>query len=657
MGGVDLVKPQKAKRATVGSDAEGKPSDGAKSVIRRFCQGTNARAYEYFGAHPLEDGSVTVRLWAPRADSVSVCGDFNDWNPADHPMEKISSEGIWELCFPPGVLDVGALYKFCIRRGDRSFYKADPFGRSMERSPGTASVLCDTEGYAWRDEGWMHYRKGKFCRGAAERRAINIYELHAGSWKRHEDGSLYSYTDLAADLVTYVKQMGYTHVELLPLMEHPFDGSWGYQICGYYAPTSRYGTPKDLMAFVDTMHEAGIGVILDWVPAHFPKDEHGLIELDGEALYEYEDPLRRETSWGTRYFDVGRPQVQSFLISNAVYWAERFHIDGLRVDAVASMLYLDFDRGEGQWTPNRLGDNRNLEAIAFLQRLNSRMAREFPDVMMIAEESSAWPGVTTFEDGGLGFTLKWNMGWMNDSLSYLPIDPLYRNYHHGKLTFPLTYAHGERYVLPISHDEVVHGKRSLLDRSPREYKEKFASTRAFLTYQMTQPGKKLLFMGSELGQFCEWSEEKPLEWFLLDYDMHARLQLFTSELNHLYLANPALWERDADKEGFQWIDADNADQSIVSYRRVDGKGRELIVLINFLPVDREDFLLAVPWDGAYEEILNSDELRFGGEGRINPGRYRTEPCLLRQYRRAIRIHVPPMSALIFQSTKRPAYRG
>lgn len=619
-----------------------------------FHRGTNARAYEYFGAHPTENGFV-FRLWAPHAERVSLCGNFNNWDPDTYPMTKIAESGIWELCLSKDQIAEGAQYKYVLRNREKTLFKADPFAFFAEKAPGTASVLYDLEGHAWRDEGWMHYRKGKFSREAAPLQPINIYELHAGSWKQHGDGRPYSYTELARELVCYVKQMGYTHIELMPIAEHPFDGSWGYQVCGYYAPTSRYGTPKDLMELVNIMHEAGIGVILDWVPAHFPKDGHGLFELDGEPLYEYEDPARREiASWGTRFFDVGRPEVQSFLISNAIFWAEKYHIDGLRTDAVAAMLYLDYDKQEGEWKPNMYGDNRNLEAISFFQKLNSRMSAEFPDVMMIAEESSEWGNLTGFDRGGLGFTFKWNMGWMNDSLAYLREDPLYRRYHHNKLTFPLTYAFGEHYILPISHDEVVHGKKSLLDRSHGNYEQKFASTRAYLTYMITHPGKKLLFMGSEYGQFCEWDHTKSLEWFLLDYDMHAKLQLFTSELNHFYLANPPLWEQDDGWEGFEWIDADNAEKSIYSYRRKDKKGRELIILLNFLPQKQENFLLAVPESGVYEEIFNTDATRFGGKGMLNPGKHKTESCLLRGYQNAIRINIPPMSGLIFRCARRTA---
>ena len=447
--------------------------------------------------------------------------------------------------------------------------------------------------------------------------------------------------------------MGYTHVELMPLAEHPFEGSWGYQVTGYFAPSARYGTPQELMSFVDTLHEAGIGVILDWVPAHFPKDAHGLYEFDGYPLYEYADPTRMEhPSWGTRCFDMGREEVQSFLLSNAYFWIDQYHIDGLRVDAVTSMLYLDYDRGGGEWQPNEYGDNRNLSSVAFLQKLNHALERDYPDVITIAEESSAWHHVTGFEEGGLGFTFKWCMGWMNDALSYLREDPLFRKHHHHKLTFSTSYAYDEQFVLPVSHDEVVHGKSSLLARNHGDYEQKFAGTRAFLTYQMTHPGKKLTFMGCEIGQFREWDHLGQVEWLLLDYPMHAAVQTFVSELNHFYLENPALWECDTMPEGFAWIDADDAERSLYSYRRRDAEGNEMIVLLNFTPVRREGYTLPVPIDGVYEERLNSDDKRFGGTGCVNEGLLPTFPHSFGQYRHAIRVNVPPMGGIIVALTRK-----
>ncbi len=613
-----------------------------------FHQGTTCRAYEYLGVHRETDG-YAFRVWAPNADAVWVCGGWNGWQQDAHPMTRITDQGIWEAILPHDLIRDGAIYKYRILNHGKELYKADPYGYRMQLPPDTASVVCDIEGHEWRDASWLKYRKSRFTRQSVMNQPINVYEIHPGSWIRNDENQPLSYTDLARELASYVKQMGYTHVELMPIAEHPFDGSWGYQVCGYYAPTSRFGTPQDFMEFVDVMHEAGIGVILDWVPAHFPKDAHGLYEFDGQPLYEYQGWDRMEhAGWGTRRFDVGREEVQSFLVSNAYYWIEKYHVDGLRVDAVASMLYLDYDKLPGEWVPNVYGDNKCLEAIAFFQKLNGALAQDHPDVMTVAEESTAFANVTGFEDGGLGFSLKWNMGWMNDSLAYSQTDPIYRKYDHTKLTFALTYLFSEKYVLPISHDEVVHGKKSLLDRMPGDYWQKFAGTRVFMTYMMTHPGKKLLFMGSEIGQFREWDYEGQIEWFLTKYEKHAEIQLFNAELNHFYLEHPALWERDDSWDGFAWIDADNGDQSIYSYRRIDRSGEELIVLLNFTPVVREDFLLAVPEDGVYEELFNSDDLRYGGSGVINEGEFETVPAMLRGYSRAIRITVPPLGGAIFR---------
>ena len=662
---MDEKIPQIALRTTRKDTPNMKKQDLKPRRVRRipndqapyfFHQGTNVRAYDYLGARRVGNRFV-FRVWAPNADFVSVCGDFTDWKVDLLPMWRVTENGVWEVSVESIRVRTGDKYKFFIRNGSRELYKADPYGLSMETPPGTASVICDPDSYVWRDEGWLAYRREHFTRETAHRQPINIYELHAGSWRRHEGGSFFSYTELASELVTYVKQMGYTHIELMPLAEHPFDGSWGYQTCGYFAPTSRYGSPFDLMSFIDTMHEAGIGVILDWVPAHFPKDEHGLCEFDGQPLYEYASLDRMEHPiWGTRFFDLGREEVQSFLLSSASFWVDKYHVDGLRVDAVASMLYLDFDRAPGEWTPNRYGDNRNLEAFDFFRKLNGSLARDFPDVMTFAEDSSVCRGITDFSHGGLGFTFKWNLGWMNDTLSYISEDPLFRKYRHHKLNFPLTYAFDEHFVLPVSHDEVVHGKRSLLDRAPGEYEQKFAGTRAFLVYQMTYPGKKLTFMGNEIGQFTEWDHEKSVEWFLLDYGMHAAFQLFAADLNHFYLSHAALWQKDTDPSGFEWIDADNAEQSICSYRRIDEKGRELIVVINFTPVERSGFLLAVPYDGVYEEIFNSDDPRYGGRGVQNLGKLRSEPTILRTYRHAIRITLPASSALILRRSRKASKR-
>jgi len=617
-----------------------------------FHQGTNYRAYEYLGVHRTAD-HVLFRVWAPNADAVSVCGDFNAWQIGADPLTRITNGGIWEASLPSARVSDGQTYKYHIRNKGKEVFKADPYGQMMQLPPETASVICDIPPHNWQDAGWLRHRRTRFDRAHVCSQPINIYEIHPGSWKRHDDGTYFSYRELADELSVYVKQMGYTHVELMPIAEHPFDGSWGYQVCGYFAPTSRYGRPEDLMYFVDHMHEAGIGVILDWVPAHFPKDAHGLYEFDGQPLYEYQGLDRMEhEGWGTRRFDVGREEVQSFLISNAVYWLEKYHFDGLRVDAVASMLYLDYDKRPGEWVPNVYGDNRCLEAIAFFRKLNSYLANAYPDVMTIAEESTAWANITGFENDGLGFSLKWNMGWMNDSLAYAEEDPIWRKYHHNRLNFSITYSFSEKFVLPISHDEVVHGKKSLLDRMPGEYEQKFAGTRAFMTYMMTHPGKKLLFMGSEIGMFREWDFEDQIEWFLLDYDMHARLQLFNAELNRFYLAHPALWDRDDSWDTFRWIDADNAEQSICSYRRISRDGSELVILINFLPVKRENFLLAVPTAGVYEEVFNTDDTRYGGGGDVNTGKRKTVPCMLRGYTQAVPVTVPAHAAMILRLVRR-----
>lgn len=610
-----------------------------------FHQGTNYTAYDYLGLH-IEDSFAVFRVWAPNAEAVFVVGDFNEWQN-QHPMTRITEGGVWEVKLPRDRVFEGARYKYKILSWGREILKADPYGISSELPPDTASVVTSIDGYQWRDGGWLTYRKSK--QGKMHSEPMNIYEIHLGSWKRHEDGSYYSYAEIASELAPYVKQMGYTHVELLPVMEHPFDGSWGYQVCSYYAPTARFGTPKDFMAFVDSMHEAGIGVILDWVPAHFPKDEHGLYEFDGRPLYEYQGYDRMEhAGWGTRRFDVGRNEVECFLVSNADFWFRKYHVDGLRVDAVASMLYLDYDKKPGEWIPNVYGDHRCLEAIAFFQKLNSYIKEAFPDVLMIAEESTAWANITSFENDGLGFDMKWNMGWMNDTLSYAELDPIYRKYHHEKLTFSLTYAFGEKYLLPISHDEVVHGKKSLLDKMSGDYWQKFASTRAFLGYMMTHPGKKLLFMGSEIGQFKEWDHNGAVEWFLLDYESHAKLQYYTAELNHLYLKTPALWEIDDSWDGFQWIDVDNQSQSIISFRRIDRQGREVLILINFTPVAREDFLLGVPSAGVYEEIFNSDCEEFGGSGVINVGDLESMGSPWNNAEDSLKLRVPPLGMLVLQ---------
>ena len=619
-----------------------------------FHQGTNYHAQDYLGVH-REGEEYVFRTWAPGALEVFAVGDFNAWQET-HPLRRISEKGVFEGRFSLDGFGEGALYKFKIRSQSGVRFKADPYARAAQLPPETASVYTEAA-FEWHDGGWMAYRKAAHKKRGWGR-PINIYEVHLGSFMRHEDGGYLTYAELAAELAPYLKQMGYTHVELLPVMEHPFDGSWGYQVTGYFAPTARFGSPRDFKAFVDVMHGAGIGVILDFVPAHFPKDAHGLYEFDGAPLYEYKGGDRMEhREWGTRFFDVGREEVQSFLISCAEFWISEYHADGLRVDAVASMLYLDYDREPGTWVPNVHGDNRNLEAIAFFQKLNSHMRGAHPEVLMIAEESTAWGHVTSVKDGGLGFSAKGNMGWMNDTLRYAATDPLFRKYHHTCLNFSLTYAFSERFVLPISHDEVVHGKRSLLGRMPGEYAQKFADVRLFLAWMMTHPGKKLLFMGCEIGQFCEWDHKKSVEWFLLGYESHAALQYYVAQLNHFYLATPALWEVEDSFAGFRFLDADNAQQSVLVFARVDRQGREVLVVLNFTPVLRDNFRVGVLHPGVYREIFNSDLADFGGEGNCNTGVLRSENIPWHGQAQSLTLTLPPLGAVMLKCEKRRGARA
>ena len=582
-----------------------------------FHQGTSCYAYKYMGAHKVGD-KMFFRVWAPNAEQAYLIGNFNSWSD-NCPMTRLTEKGIWECSLPAKDLTAGDVYKYKFINHGREIYKTDPYAVKLESPPESASVIYDIEkDYEWHDSGWLDDRRKKYDEGFYSQ-PMNIYELHLGSWKRHEDGTYFGYKEIADDLAPYVKQMGYTHVEIMPVTEYPFDGSWGYQVGGYYAPTSRFGTPHEFMNFVDIMHSAGIGVIMDWVPAHFPKDAFGLYEFDGQPLYEYQAPDRMENKgWGTRRFDVGREEIQSFLVSNAFYWIEKYHIDGLRVDAVASMLYLDYEKNPGEWVPNVYGDNRCLESVAFFKKLNGAIKGVHPDVLTIAEESSAWPNVTGFDNDGLGFDLKWNMGWMNDTLFYAKKDPVYRKYHHHeKLTFSLMYAFNEKYVLPLSHDEVVHCKHSMVDKMPGDYWRKFAGDRVFLAWQMTHPGKKLNFMGNEFAQFREWNYAAGLEWNLLDYDMHKKFQLYVAEINHLYLSHPEFWQIDDSWDGFAWINANDTDRSILSYRRIAKNGSEAIVVLNFTPEVYEDYVIDVPRSGRYEEIFNSDDWKYGGSGVTN----------------------------------------
>lgn len=614
-----------------------------------FHQGTNYRSYLYMGAHRTENEKETVfRVWAPNASAVYLVGDFNNWE-FTHRMNCATGGGVWEIYVSSKLFQNGDKYKYVIESGTERYYKADPYAFYSETLGKTASIFYDIDHFQWQDKAWMTQRK-QMCHNEkyAYSLPINIYEVHLGSWRTQngegtQEGENYlNYRQIADELAPYVKQMGYTHVELLPISEYPFDGSWGYQVCGYYAPTSRFGTPEDFAYFVNKLHSCGIGVILDWVPAHFPKDAHGLYRFDGTLLYEYQNPCRLEHAvWGTHFFDVGRCEVQSFLVSNAMFWLDRYHVDGLRVDAVASMLYLDYDKAPGEWQPNMYGDNKNLEAIAFFQKLNTQIFSHYPDVMMIAEESTSWPMITKpVAQGGLGFNFKWNMGWSNDMFEYVSTDPFFRAHLHKMLTFPLMYAFNENYILPISHDEVVHGKRSLIDKMYGAYEKKFSGFRAFFLYMMTMPGKKLMFMGSEYGQFREWDYQNQLEWFMLDYENHRNIRHFVSEMNHFYLQTPALWEIDYSWDGFRWIVADDASGNVIAYERIDRSGNTILAVINFADKEYEVYGLPIEKGQNYTELFSSDEMRFGGSGVSNGVKCSTDFGL--------EIHLAPLSGVIFQ---------
>ena len=612
-----------------------------------FHHGRNFKAYEFFGAHPYkEEGrkGYCFRVWAPHAEEVSVVGDFNEWDPEANKMTRLLDGETFELEIDG--LKGYCVYKYCIRTKDGRFlYKADPYAFHAETPSKTASKTYDLEGYRWGDKEYLKKRREKNIYSSP----MNIYEVNALSWRQYGDGNYFDFNKLIEDLIPYVKEMGYTHIEFMPLCEYPYDGSWGYQVTGYYAITSRLGTPHDFMRLVDECHKNGIGVIMDWVPAHFPKDAHGLYEFDGQPLYESSQWDRQEhKSWGTRRFDYGRNEVLSFLISNAIFFFDKFHIDGLRVDAVASMLYLDYDKRPGEWLPNKYGENKNLEAIEFLQRLNSTVFAAYPDALMIAEESTAWPLVTKPVDiGGLGFNFKWNMGWMNDVLDYMQTDPYFRKGNHNKLTFAMMYAFTENYVLPISHDEVVYGKRSLINKMPGTYEEKFANVRAFMGYMMSHPGKKLLFMGCEFGQFNEWNYKSGQEFFLKEYPMHQKLSDMNAFLNHFYAETPAFYEIEDSWDGFEWIAPNDSDRNILAYMRRDREGNSYLVVINFSGTKAEGYRLGVP-KGKYKVVFNTDNPKFGGEGEMGKRIFNTErkPSHGKEY--SIKIELPKLTCVYLQ---------
>lgn len=612
-----------------------------------FGAGTHYEIYEKMGGRLMTHDGVmgaAFSVWAPNAKAVSVVGAFNNWDYRRNLMRRLGDSGIWEI-FIPGLKE-GDSYKFhVVQCNGRHVDKTDPYGLYTEVRPNTASVLYPLKRYTWKDRRWMTARKKYDFKTAP----MNIYEVHLGSWMRGEENRFLTYTELAERLVPYVKEMGYTHIEIMPVEEHPFDGSWGYQVTGYYAPTSRYGTPDEFKYFVDTCHQNGIGILLDWVPAHFPKDDFGLARFDGTALYEHEDPRMGEhLQWGTYIFNYGRKEVINFLLANALFWIEAYHIDGLRVDAVASMLYLDFCKNDGEWLPNQYGGRENLEAVEFLKHMNSVIAKRDPGAVMIAEESTSWEGVTRdAEEGGLGFSLKWNMGWMNDFLFYIKKDPIYRKYHHNKLTFGMAYHYSESFILVLSHDEVVHMKSSMIGKMPGDPWQSFANLRLSYGFMMGHPGKKLLFMGGEFGQYQEWSEARSLDWHLLQYADHQHMQAYVKELNHLYQKESAFWERDYDPNGFMWIECDDADSSVVSFAR-RSKEKELIFVCNFTPVVHQGFRLGVPEEGVYHEILNSDAERFGGSNVVNAGALESKaaPCSRCQF--SVNLDIPPLGMIILE---------
>ena len=622
----------------------------ARPALEVFHTGDSVRAYDFFGAHLVnrnDKNGVVFRVWAPTARSVSVAGDFNNWNNEANYMYNIGY-GVWEV-FVEGVKEF-CTYKYCIESeyGDR-LMKADPYAFHAQTRPGQASVVYDIESYSWNDSEWFNKRKENNISSSP----MNIYEIHAGSWRKYPDGNFFNYQKLADELIPYLKEMHYTHVQLMPIMEYPYDGSWGFQTTGYYAPTSRYGTPSDFMAFVDKLHGEGIGVILDWVPSNFPTDDFGLARFDGSPLYESNDPkTSKRDSWGTCLFNYARFEVTSFLVSCAMFWLDKYHIDGLRIGALSSMLYLDYGKAEGEWEPNKFGGKENLDAVDFVKRLNTAVHMYHPDVMMFAEENTSWPKLThKIEDGGLGFDFKWNMGWMNDMLHYMSLNSMWRPFNHDSLTFSFYYAFSEKFLLPISHDEVSHGKGSLIKQMPGKYDEQFAGVRAFITYMYAHPGKKLVFMGTEIGQFDEWNHEEAIQWDLLEFEKHKKLRTFFKELNKFYLDCKPLYELDTVWKGFDWIHHDDYTNSVIAFKRTDKNGDEIVSVCNFQPIRRDEYCIGVPKYGLYDEVFNSDEERFGGSGVVNGNNIKTEVMKIHGFDQGLSLTLPPLSVIYLRCAK------
>ena len=622
----------------------------ARPALEVFHTGDSVRAYDFLGAHLVnrnDKNGVVFRVWAPTARSVSVAGDFNNWNNEANYMYNIGY-GVWEV-FVEGVKQF-CTYKYCIESeyGDK-LMKADPYAFHAQTRPGQASVVYDIESYSWNDSEWFNKRKENNISSSP----MNIYEIHAGSWRKYPDGNFFNYQKLADELIPYLKEMHYTHVQLMPIMEYPYDGSWGFQTTGYYAPTSRYGTPSDFMAFVDKLHGEGIGVILDWVPSNFPTDDFGLARFDGSPLYESNDPkTSKRDSWGTCLFNYARFEVTSFLVSCAMFWLDKYHIDGLRIGALSSMLYLDYGKTEGEWEPNKFGGKENLDAVDFVKRLNTAVHMYHPDVMMFAEENTSWPKLThKIEDGGLGFDFKWNMGWMNDMLHYMSLNSMWRPFNHDSLTFSFYYAFSEKFLLPISHDEVSHGKGSLIKQMPGKYDEQFAGVRAFITYMYAHPGKKLVFMGTEIGQFDEWNHEEAIQWDLLEFEKHKKLRTFFKELNKFYLDCKPLYELDTVWKGFDWIHHDDYTNSVIAFKRTDKNGDEIVSVCNFQPIRRDEYCIGVPKYGLYDEVFNSDEERFGGSGVVNGNNIKTEVMKIHGFDQGLSLTLPPLSVIYLRCAK------